>query len=80
MPLPLQAEAAAKQKAKDDLKAFLLSNDLNQKIKDEKRQREFQDDIRWIGQEAVAYQLHLLYMPDPALALHAQPQPCGQYE
>lgn len=30
---PLQAEAAAKAKAKEDLKAFLLSNEINKKAR-----------------------------------------------
>lgn len=44
-----QAEAATKAKAKEDLKAFLLSNDANQKIKEEQRRQEFAEDIRLGG-------------------------------
>ncbi|GAB4822704.1 hypothetical protein N2152v2_009750 [Parachlorella kessleri] len=44
----MEADAATKQKAKEGLKAFLASNELNQKMKEQERLREFQDDIRYM--------------------------------
>lgn len=46
---PLQEEAAAKAKAKEELKAFLQSNEVNERLREEARQKEFKDDIRWVG-------------------------------
>jgi tripartite-type tricarboxylate transporter receptor subunit TctC len=49
---PPQAEAEQRAKAKEDLKAFLLSNEVNKKIKEEQAERERQEDVRYMQQQA----------------------------
>ncbi|KAI3423837.1 hypothetical protein D9Q98_009673 [Chlorella vulgaris] len=48
----MEAEAASKAKAKSELKAFLLSNEVNKKIKEEEAERERQQDVRYMQQQA----------------------------
>ncbi|KAL4421469.1 hypothetical protein ABPG75_010760 [Micractinium tetrahymenae] len=48
----MEAEAAAKAKAKEDLKAFLLSNEINKKIREEQAEAERQQDIVYMQQQA----------------------------
>lgn len=48
----MEAEAAAKAKAKEDLKAFLLSNEINKKIREEQAEVERQQDIVYMQQQA----------------------------
>lgn len=48
----MEAEAAAKAKAKEDLKAFLLSNEINKKIREEQAEAERQQDIIYMQQQA----------------------------
>ncbi|EFN54646.1 hypothetical protein CHLNCDRAFT_135206 [Chlorella variabilis] len=48
----IEAEAAAKAKAKEELKAFLLSNEANKKIKEEQAEVERQEDVRYMQQQA----------------------------
>ncbi|PRW32605.1 flagellar associated [Chlorella sorokiniana] len=48
----MEAEAAAKAKAKEDLKAFLLSNEVNKKIKEEEAEKERLQDLEYMRQQA----------------------------
>ncbi|KAL4432214.1 hypothetical protein ABPG77_005976 [Micractinium sp. CCAP 211/92] len=48
----MEAEAAAKMKAKEDLKAFLLSNEINKKIREEQAEAERQQDVVYMRQQA----------------------------
>ncbi|KAI7839562.1 hypothetical protein COHA_006689 [Chlorella ohadii] len=48
----MEAEAAAKAKAKEDLKAFLLSNEVNKKIKEKEAEKERLQDLEYMRQQA----------------------------